>query len=136
MSKRQYTVRIVFKLLNTFTHIFLTKWFPCSPLVSGSFTTGVRLHLVYVHRTRSTQTLVVSGDSVVVQPPALRVRSAATGRYDEERLSRAAQCVVSLNLTDCRSAAELRREDSLVTLPAFDYYPCGAKQCCHLTDTG
>jgi len=34
-----------------------------------------------------------------------------------------------------RSAAELRREDSLVTLPALEYYPCGAQQCCHLTDT-
>ena len=26
-------------------------------------------------------------------------------------------------LTDCRLAAELRREDSLVILPAFEYYP-------------
>ena len=26
-------------------------------------------------------------------------------------------------LTDCRSAAELRREDSLVILPAIEYYP-------------
>ena len=26
--------------------------------------------------------------------------------------------------------------DSLVTLLASEYYPCGAKQCCHLTDTG
>ena len=30
----------------------------------------------------------------------------------------------------------LRREDSLVVLPAFEYYPRGAKQRCHLTDTG
>ena len=28
-------------------------------------------------------------------------------------------------LTECRSAAELRREDSLVILPAFECYPCG-----------
>ena len=30
-----------------------------------------------------------------------------------------------VSLTDCRSAAELRREDSLVILPAFECYPCG-----------
>ena len=28
-------------------------------------------------------------------------------------------------LTDCRSAAKLRREDSLVILPAFECYPYG-----------
>ena len=35
----------------------------------------------------------------------------------------------SLLLVSCRSAAKL-------FLPAFECYPCGVKQCCHLKDTG
>ena len=31
--------------------------------------------------------------------------------------------------------AELPRKDSLMPSPAFECYPRGAKQCCHLTDT-
>ena len=39
-------------------------------------------------------------------------------------------------LTDYRLAACLRREDILVVIQAFKCYSYGAKQCCHLLDTG
>ena len=48
-------------------------------------------------------------------------------------------CVVSLNRVSvrCGTAAELRREDSLVILLAFvEYLSALSIQCCHLTDTG
>ena len=38
-------------------------------------------------------------------------------------------------LTDCRSAAELRREDSLATFAGFCLVSAWSIQCCHLTDT-